>query len=265
MAVAFGGTKSIGASSGSTGGTSSSWALSGSNIVIVIHIGCAADPGSITCSWSNGGTSALVKSQDSGTAAYGRIYAIPVGSTNTGTYTVTLTNSVANQISADYFTGADQTTPCPTADAWSSTVNNQTPITSSVTNLTANDATAALGINTVTGNPTGVTPNQTYLNSTTAVNMETGYATGTTQVSLNNDTQADSRVWIAARVAAAGAGGNSSSVSPSVSPSVSASVSRSPSPSASLSPSASQSPSSSVSPSPPPLLVIQRTVLDYID
>lgn len=204
-AVAFGSTRSLAPATG-TGGTSASWALSGSNLVIVVHISLVDAAATVDAvSWSLGsGTTSQVASLRNSDNCLHAIWVIPAPTAGSGTYTVTLSASVPYQITADYFTGADPTTPCPTGDAVTAgSATEATPSTLTPTNLTANDASSG-GAGSVSQNPTGVSPSQTYLDSTTAINAQAGYATGTTGVTFNYDaTQSSSKVVV--RIVAAAA------------------------------------------------------------
>lgn len=264
MAVAIGtGTPTASATPATgTSLTTGNLTITGSNLVILVSLAfntASATPTSITVSWSLGsGTVALVSSVNANNS-YELIYAIPAPTAGTGTVSASWTNSAPAQLSATYFIGAHQTTPCPTGDAVTNTTQNQ-PVTVTPLNLTANDASYG-GAGSNAFNPTGVTPTQTYLSSSTAINMQAGYATGTTGVTFTYDALACGQSMVAARIVEAAAG--SASISPSVSPSLSASPS--PTPSASISKSPSASASASVSPSPAVISIIERTVFTYVD
>lgn len=196
---------------------------------------------------------------------------IPAGSAQT--FSVTFTGAAGfSGVGILIFNGADQTT------GWQN-FNSATGTTSGGTGDPSLTITSANG-NIVCGCTVDDNASSRTIVNGTSVFQETSgdgnylcsrraSTTGSTNLSWDLP---DGFAWAFAGVDVIAAGaGNSSSVSPSVSlspsPSSSVSPSSSISPSVSLSPSpsASQSPSSSVSPSPPPLLVIERTVLDYID
>ena len=206
MPVAFGGTKSLSPATG-TGGTSSAWAISGANLGITVHVGLKDPTATVTgVSWSLGsGTAVEVAAARNSDDGYQAEWVIPAPTTGSGTYTVTLSASVPYQITADYFTGCDQTTPCPAGDAvTAASATEPTPSTLTPLNLTANDASSGGGAN-VSQDPVSVTPNQTYQDVTTVVNAQTGYALGTTGVTFTySATQSSSKVVVRI-VAATGA------------------------------------------------------------
>jgi hypothetical protein len=57
-----------------------------------------------------------------------------------------------------------------------------------------------MGVNTNANNPTGVTPNQRYLDSSTTVNMQTGDNTGTTGITITYDGTGGFKAKVAARI-----------------------------------------------------------------
>lgn len=246
--------------------TYTSFAVSGTNPVILVCIALFS-PGTGTFTVSSvvvsagltAGTPVEVKNIQTSAGANGTfisIWAIPAPS-GTGTITVTLSGSTAYQSNAILMSGADQTTPCPAADA-ASTSGVTNPLSVTPANLTANDAAVGMGGNGNDGDAPTFQQTQTFNNNTTSINAAGGYHLGTGAVSVNWGTASSIDSLVGVRVAAASAG-NSSSVSPSVSPSSSAS------PSVSLSPSPSSSTSASASPSTAPTVIIERAVYDYID
>jgi hypothetical protein len=102
--------------------TSASWTISGSDRLILVYNGMASETAGVTAvTWSLGGGTpykAALWSRATGTAEdiYQSVWAIPAPVAGSGTYTVTLNENVSYQISADYFTGCDQTTPWPIGD-----------------------------------------------------------------------------------------------------------------------------------------------------
>lgn len=134
------------------------------------------------------------------------MWAIPAPTTGSGTYSVSISGSGASyQISADLFTGADQTTPCPTADATASSNNAVTSITLTPSNLTSSDGNAGIGANTTSGDVSSFSPNQTFLNDTTGVNAEAGYSLGTGSITANwTGVTGAVQAMVAVRIAAAG-------------------------------------------------------------
>lgn len=179
MAVAFGSTRSITPATG-TGNTSSSWSVTGTDLLIVVYIGMADVSATVSSvSWSLGsGTAVQVgSSRLGGDNAFGAVWAIPAPSSGSGTYTVSLSASVPYQISADYFTGCDQTTPCPSGDIDTDTGDGAgSAITWTPANVGASDASAVCYAHTTTGDTTGLSAGTlTYESNSTAVNMLSGY------------------------------------------------------------------------------------------
>lgn len=180
--------------------------VSGTNPVLIIDVGLDSTTETVSSvSWSLGSGTALEIKNVRNSTAFSSVWAIPAPGAGAGTVTVNKSAaSINHQIDVQVWTGADQTTPCPTGDAVTSIVH-QAATTLTPTNLTANDGTAGNGINTVGDTPTSVTPNQRYLNSTTSVNQETGDATGTTGVTLNYALDIGNLALVAVRIAASAA------------------------------------------------------------
>src|SRR6187549_1089896 len=114
--------------------TYTSFAVSGTNPVILVCIALdstTATVSSVACSAGlTSGTPVEVKTQRStggNTATWVSIWAIPAPS-GTGTITVTLSASVPWQSNAILLSGADQTTPCPGADAGSASGSTPSPL-----------------------------------------------------------------------------------------------------------------------------------------
>jgi len=171
-------------SSQSARGTSAAQAtpsitVSGTNPVLVIGLTIDVSGGNPTInSVTFGGTGTPVSVIDIGTTAVRTaIWVVPAPS-GSGVVTLNLSASKPVQISVSLFTGANQTTPCPAADAVSS-MADVTSITLSPANLTANDGSYGAFGHTIIDDCTGVTPNAILTDSTTAVNFQTGYRIGT--------------------------------------------------------------------------------------
>jgi hypothetical protein len=137
---------------------------------------------------------------------YLAVWAIPAPS-GTGTITVTLSASVPYQSNAILFSGADQTTPCPTGDAASQDASGSSSATCTPANLTANDAAAGLCGNAERGDAPAWGQTQTFNNNTSNVNMAAGYHLGTGAVTASWGSPPLSAVIAAARVVAATGGG----------------------------------------------------------
>jgi hypothetical protein len=183
------------------------------NPVLVVHVAIASATVTVSSvSWDlgSGTTVGVLRAALSGSGAGAiEIWTIPAPVTGAGTITVNLSASAAFHGVSHSFSGADQTTPASAADnASSQPTGSQTSVTETPANLTANDASSGGGINIVAGNPSSVTPNQTYLNNSGAVNMETGYAIGTGGITFNWDIALTvDALGAAIRIIAASAGG----------------------------------------------------------
>lgn len=178
--------------------------ISGSNPVLVVGTGIATATATVLSAvWDlGGGTSVEIKNLEVISTQYNSVWCVPAPTAGAGTLTITYSTSIPHQSDVMLYSGADQTTPCPTGDVVSS-ISNATSVTLTPTNLTASDASVGVGVN-VTDNPTGVTPNSSYLNTTTSVNLQTGYNTGTTGATFHYDVSGDSHDMIAIRIVAAG-------------------------------------------------------------
>lgn len=158
--------------------------VSGTAPLLVVEVGLDSTTATVSSvSWSGtSGTALEVKNVRSGTA-FNSVWAIPAPQAIAGTVTVNKSAaSINHQVDVTCFQNTDQTTPCPTGDAVTTTLN--TGVTLTPTNLTAADATTGSGVNTVAGNPTGITPNSRYFNTTTSINIEAGDNTGTSGITL---------------------------------------------------------------------------------
>lgn len=197
-----------------TPGTNSSFTInitvSGTNPVLGVSIGLASATATVSSvTWSLGGSLIEIKNlrfSVGNQLGYVSVWALAAPTAGAGTLTITLSTSVPFQADAWIFSGADQITPCPVGDAATAQGDDQASLTPAPTNLVANDASTGIGALVISGSPTSVTPNQRYLDTTTAVNIETGDATGTTNVTYNFAT---SNVVgaITVRIAAADGGG----------------------------------------------------------
>ena len=204
QAVAFGGTTNTTAGTAASV-TSASWAIFGTNLAIIVYIGINSLTVTISSvTWSLGsGTPVSVKELLNG-ANRTAIWAIPAPTSGTGTYTVTFSASVDFNVAANYFTGADQTTPCPAGDAVSTSGITPNPLTVSPTNLTANDARVGVGTNNAPGDDPRISLTESYYQDSGNVNMSAGYALGTGTVSCTWGFATTSDTSVGARVQAGG-------------------------------------------------------------
>lgn len=193
-----------------------SFAVSGTNPVIVLNIAWSSTTVTVSSivlsAGLTGGTPVEIKTLRS-TAGTGKttnisVWAIPAPS-GTGTITVNLSGAVDCFLDALLLQGADQTTPCPIADAVS-TQGITNPLTVTAANLTANDATVGAGGNSTGGDApvwTGTGQVETFNSNTSNVNAGSGYKIGTGSVSVTWGTPSDDDEIVAVRVAAVGGGG----------------------------------------------------------
>lgn len=197
-----------------------SFAVSGTNPVILLLIAlnsATATVSSVVLSAGlTGGTLVeviTIRNTQGANNTYLSIWAIPAP-TGTGTITATLSASVPWQSNAILMAGADQTTPCPGADAVTATgVTN--PLTVTPANLTANDAAVGIGANGNDGDAPTFNQTQTFNNNTTTINAAAGYHLGTGAVTVTWGTPSSVDAMAAVRVAAAAGGGGVAVVAPS--------------------------------------------------
>lgn len=213
-AVAYSTHASVTPGTGTTA-TTGSFTVSGTNPVLVIHVGLDSLTATVSSvSWSLGsGTAVDVKSVRN-VSAFADSWCIPAPAGGSGTATVNISASVAYQVDVSLFTGADQTTPCPTGDAVTATVTgtgSNGPITP--TNLTANDANSTGDAHTVASDCGGITPNAVYTNSSTSVNLQTGYALGNTSTTATYVSESGTplKAMVGVRVASAAAAATATS------------------------------------------------------
>lgn len=210
MAVAHDATAS-GTHHGASGTTANlSLTVTGTNPVILVTVNLVdAAAVSTAPSWSLGsGTPVKVKEVrgGSGNASYSSTWAIPAPATGAGTLTGNWDTSVAWSFGADSFTGVDQVTPCPLADA----VSDVTAIASQAltpSNLTANDASYGGMIDTA-DNVTSVSGTggaTTLTDNAGGAGIGVGYALGTAAVTFVSSSGTDSKGRIAVRIQAVAA------------------------------------------------------------
>jgi len=157
---------------------SQSWTISGTGLVLLVGVRLENHATVVVNSltWSLGSGSAYEVGTSRLSDCYSSVWAIPAPTAGAGTFTMTLSASVAWDMNADYFLGADQTTPCPLADTTPTSANGAgSPITLTMTptNVTANDAAWCSSGSALAGGLTSVSPTQTYL-----WNSATGYRIG---------------------------------------------------------------------------------------
>jgi hypothetical protein len=187
-----------------------SFAVSGTNPVILVltavNTVAGATVTNVAVSAGLSGTPAAViavaNTLVSGTT-YVSVWAIAAPS-GTGTITVTLSASAAYQSNAILFQGADQTTPCPGADAVSAQ-GATNPLSVTPANLTANDAAVGIGSNATDGDAPTWNQTQTFNNNSTSVNAAAGYHLGTGAVTVTWGSPVAADLLAAVRIAATAA------------------------------------------------------------
>lgn len=177
--------------------------VSGSNPVLVVH---SAFTGVTISSvvWSLGsGTSLSIKNIVLTGVGQLESWCVPAPVGGAGTLTVTFSGSVFYSVDVDLFTGADQTTPCPPMDAGSGGGVGVGGMNILVTpsNLGTDDATAGVG-GAVASTSLSMTPNS-ITHQGGAIDIDTGYATGTTGITANFSTNVGSNAALGVRIVAA--------------------------------------------------------------
>jgi len=195
--------------------TYTSFAVSGTNPVIVLLIALADDTATVSSVAVSAGLTSgtpveviTVRSVGGDTPhTYLSGWAIPAPS-GTGTITVTLSASVAWQSTAILLAGADQTTQCPTGagNVGSPTGISPNPLTITLGNLAAGEIGVGLGAQSTTGDGPTFDQTETFNNNTTNVNAAAGYRTGAGAISVTWTATSSNDSLIAIRVVAAGAG-----------------------------------------------------------
>lgn len=201
MAVAFGSNTAASGNTGTAQNPTFALTVAGTNPVITVKVGLDSTTATVTSvGWSGTSNSTgETKNVRNGTAFASHSF---IAGPSAGAGTVTVNKSaagVAHQIDPSCFTGAHQTAPCASADAVTS-VSSVTPETLTPNNLTANDASDGMSVNTIADNAISVTPNQRYLDTSTSVNLMTGDATGTTGVTFTYQSGTGTDAKIAVRI-----------------------------------------------------------------
>lgn len=194
-------------SAAATPGTGSSFTISitvsGSHPAITVKVGLDHATAVVnSVSWSGGsGTPYQIKNVRSSSGAFVSVWAIPSPGAGAGTVTVNLSTSALFIGTATVFSGTDDTTPSPIADAVTST-SQTPPVTLTPTNLTANDASDGLAANITSGNWNSLSQNQRFVNNTSDPGYISGDSSGTTGITFTNDggVPAGSAAQVAVRV-----------------------------------------------------------------
>jgi hypothetical protein len=174
---------------------------------VIVHVAlksATADVSSITTSSGLGSISGVKIAERRTSDCYVTTWKITAPTASgSGTATVNLSASVPYQIFFEVFSDCDQSDLSPNGDAVTDTdPSAYSSKTLTPTNLGASDCACGASANTIGGNPSGVTPNQRYLSSSTGVNLQGGDATGTTGVTLSGDNGSPANCsYIAVRVA----------------------------------------------------------------
>lgn len=186
MAVAF--STNVSSAAATTTNIAIGITVSGTNPVLIGKVALDSVTATVTsATWSLGsGTTLEVKSLRNTNGPLSSIWAVPAPAGGAGTLTFGFSASIPAHCDTALWTGADQSTPCPTVDAVASS-SNATNIVLTPANLTANDGTDAIGANIVQGNWVSATPNQRSIDNVSSPGILTGDATGTSAVTLTND------------------------------------------------------------------------------
>ena len=174
--------------------TTTSFTVSGSNPVIVVETSHNSAATTTAVSWSLGGTATEIVSLAS-SSRYSDIWCIIAPTAGTGTVHATFGASINSYLVAAAFSGANQTNPCPTANAIStSTSIATTTLKLTAGGLTTGDASVmALGLfNSGDIASPYVQPNTIYHNVGGTSDNEMGYATSTASLTGNWESSAGS-------------------------------------------------------------------------
>lgn len=203
-----------------TGSSTSPWTISitvsGTNPVLFVGVGLASDTAAVTAvTWSLGSDTPYEVGTIRVGTAYASVWAIPAPGAGAGTITVTNSGAAVHQGAASVFQGAAQTSAVSSADDIhtdsKTTGTGGADVTLTVTplNLTADDCSFGLSVNTVAGDENGFTTNDRYKNSSTATNLAIGDSSGTTALVAGlRDSVSFNWVAIGVRVVAFGAAGD---------------------------------------------------------
>jgi hypothetical protein len=186
MAIAF--STNVSSAAATTTNIAVNITVSGTNPVLIGKVALDSATATVTsATWSLGsGTALEVKSLRAGIGPLTSIWAVPAPTGGAGSLRLGFSASVPAHSDTALWTGADQTTPCPTGDAVVTTSNAGTSVLTP-TNLTANDGTDCMGANVISGNWNNCTPHQRSIDNASSPGILTGDATGTTGVTMNND------------------------------------------------------------------------------
>lgn len=212
MAVARTSSVTVAEATGSSQ-TSPSITAPSSNPVLLVAIHLVSGTVSSVTSTSGLGSvnGTKIKESTNGTA-FESVWAIVAPTAGgSGTVTANYSGSVSGAMCVAAYSGADQTTPCPTGDAVN--INDVTTASRTVTpaNLTANDATFAGSCLTVNGDLTSLTPNQLQLDIGSVHDSGAGDNTGTTGVTINSQgANLETVASVGVRIAAASGGSTAS-------------------------------------------------------
>lgn len=186
MAVAF--SLNVSSAAATTTNIAVSITVSGLNPVLVAKTALDSLTETVTsATWSLGsGTTLEVKSFRNTNGPLVSIWAIPAPAGGAGTLRVGYSASAPAHSDIALWTGVDQTTPCPTGDAVTSS-SNAAATTTTPLNLTANDASDGMAANVIAGNWVSATPHQRAIDNASSPGIITGDATGITGITFVND------------------------------------------------------------------------------
>lgn len=183
MAVAFGSAVSVTPSTGTQTAASPSITTPASRPIVIVCIGLASPTvtvSSLTITGFGGTPSEVISARHAewvpGGQALGSVWMIDAPTANTaGTVRGVFSASVAYQMAVMTFSGVAASDPVPIGDAQTSIA--AADLTLTPTNMVAGDFCAGLSANANSQDMTALTPNATFTDNTTAVNIAAGYGT----------------------------------------------------------------------------------------
>jgi hypothetical protein len=165
--------------------TTTSFTVSGTNPVIVISSNIDGLNNSTTqLTWTGAGTPVLIKSISNASIGTAAVWCIAAPAAGTYTAHATYSASTNFQLSASVFSGADQSNPCPSADAVASTTSvSGTSMTLTASNLVTGDVDYGnAGLWTSGDMNLGMLNNSVYIDTSHNSDVEIGYSTSTASV-----------------------------------------------------------------------------------
>lgn len=171
-------------------------------LVAIQDVSASDTMSSLATSAGLSGTGSVVVSARGGDS-YVTLGVIPAPSGN-GTVTATITTSRPYQAQLLCFSGADQTTPCPTGAGNTNTATGAGNFSISAANVGADDAMFGCGCNATDGDdPSWDSGTESYYDNFTSVNMAGGYRLGNGAATMNWGAASSNKAMAIARVVSA--------------------------------------------------------------